>query len=135
MKHLSSADWAKTRGLTEQEVNRYFEELGYLAPDTTKPNRKKSRWILTEAGEKHVIKKGILFRQQLLWSIDAFFEVIKLHGKRTHQYYYCDGCSSYLRTQEGFEMTLPKWTCTKCGHENVLNDEETDDSKEGNKNG
>jgi len=134
MKPLSSGDCAKTRDLTEQEVNQHLEELGYLTPDTTKLNRKQPRWILTEAGEKQVIKKGILFRRQLLWSIDAFFEVIKLHGKRTHQYYYCDGCSSYLRTQEGFEMVLPKWKCTKCGYENVLNCEETD-SKEENKNG
>lgn len=35
-------------------------------------------------------------------------------------FWFCDGCNTYLNVQEGFDRESKRWTCVKCGFENVI---------------
>ncbi|MBQ7918740.1 MAG: hypothetical protein IJ324_02195 [Lachnospiraceae bacterium] len=61
-----------------------------------------------------------LFCRVPLWDFQAFFEAVKLRGRKTGQYYYCEACGDYLSDQYGFEFSMKKWVCKKCGEVNEL---------------
>ncbi len=38
--------------------------------------------------------------------------------------WFCDSCNDYLNGQLGFSDWNLKWKCTKCGHENTIDESE-----------
>ena len=49
-----------------------------------------------------------------------FFDVMKIRGKITRKYSYCDKCNSFLGRQSGFDINMEHWVCKKCGYINKL---------------
>ena len=44
--------------------------------------------------------------------------------------WYCDNCDEYMNYQTGFSTSSGEWTCTKCGYDNdVSNDNIIDNSE------
>lgn len=37
--------------------------------------------------------------------------------------WYCDRCREYMNNQGGFTTSSGKWTCTKCGYDNDVTNE------------
>lgn len=128
----SAEQWAKTMSLTESEYNELLEELGYLIRVEGNPAPKNglvcietgkgqiSKWNLTEKGWKHVKLSRNPFKRPrvLLWDFDSHFQVHKRLGKKRGTYIFCDKCDAYLNTQSGFNFSLKKFVCEKCGHVN-----------------
>lgn len=38
--------------------------------------------------------------------------------------WYCDNCDALLNEQPGFTYDCGVWTCTECGHENLIDESE-----------
>lgn len=117
MKKVSVAKWAQTRDISIEEINNCLEELGYQVQATGKG---RTKWKLTEKGQRYARFSVNPLSRQILWDIDAFFDVLKLQGKKTREYFYCDECNAYLGYQYGFEPNMNKWVCKKCGCVNKL---------------
>ena len=44
--------------------------------------------------------------------------------------WYCDGCDAHLNRQDGFTTATGSWTCTECGYENDVTDDNILDEDE-----
>ena len=117
MNNLPVSRWSQSLGFTEPELNAYLEELGYQKRITSGG---KTAWSITSRGARHGRMSRNPFRKVPLWDFEAFFQAVKLRGKKTGQYYYCENCNDYLSNQYGFEFGMKKWVCKKCGVVNEL---------------
>ena len=103
MKKNTALDWAKTLGITEQEFNKSLIELGYIIKGSKSYDR-------TPKGHKHSRK---IFKKTY-WDVDAMFDVVKLIGKKTGNYFYCEKCGSYNKVEQGNGPVL-NCLCHNCG--------------------
>lgn len=118
MKKATAKRWAIALKVSENEFNDYLEKINYQVKDID--DSLNEIWILTQNGKKHGRKSYNPFNNSLLWDIDAFFEVMKVRGKITRKYFYCDECGAFLSRQSGFEREMYNWVCKRCGHINKL---------------
>ena len=109
MRKNTALSWANSIGISEKEFNECLAEIGYQ-----KYNSTKSKWELTPKGKEQARR----FFAKIYWDIDANFEVIKLRGKMTHKYFYCDGCGTYNKIPEA-EKKEKAYFCSKCGVETM----------------
>ena len=112
--------WAKTLKSSEEEINSYLEELGFQYMYRSVDDPKKTGWIITEEGQKHCKVSRIPFSKKILWDLDAYVMVMKLHGKKKGTFFHCEKCNQYLNTQKGFQLSMDKWKCENCGYLNTL---------------
>lgn len=110
MRKNTALSWANSIDITEAEFNEYLVELGYQIQNTIS-----KKWERTPKGMNHSNN----FFGQLYWDVDAFFDVLKLRGKRTRTYFYCDKCGSYNRIPLE-EMEWESFCCSQCGFEMQL---------------
>lgn len=106
----TAARWAKTIDMPKQEFNEYLAKLG-LQEKACKPRK----WKITVKGRKH--SSNILGR--IYWDVDALFEVVKLRGKITHNYFFCDQCNTYHNIYIE-EKEQKSHICSACGAETVM---------------
>ena len=106
----TAARWAKTIDMPTQEFNEYLSKLGLQEKVC---NTRK--WKITVKGREH--SSNILGR--IYWDVDALFEVVKLRGKITHNYFFCDQCNTYhnIGTEEKKQKSH---ICSACGTETVM---------------
>lgn len=119
MKYFTTAQWAQIWNMSMGDMEQGLMELGYQILDTTG----NLTWKLTEKGRAHAKKSRNPFDKTLRWDFEAFFDVAKHFGRKTRSYFYCPECGDYLNHQHGFEATMDKWVCKKCGLVNDLTDE------------
>lgn len=106
----TSARWAKSIDMSKQEFDEYLAKLG-LQEKSCNTNK----WKITEEGKEY--SSNILGR--IYWDVQALFEVIKLRGKITHKYFFCDKCNTYHKI--GTEEKEKKiQLCSSCGAETVM---------------
>ena len=103
MKKNTALDWAKTIGITEQEFSKNLIELGYIIKGSKGYDR-------TPKGHKH--SRQIL--KTIYWDVDAMFDVLKLIGKKTGKYFYCEKCGSYNKVDQENGPVL-NCLCHSCG--------------------
>lgn len=115
MKMYPVEHWAKTIGVTSEEFNDYLAKLNYQVLSD-----ENEIWYITKQGSRYGRVSRNPFRKVNVWSIDALFSVLKIGGKITGEFFYCDKCDSYLSHQSGFETTMGRWVCKRCGHVNKL---------------
>lgn len=106
----TSARWAKSINITKEEFDEYLVKLG-LQEKSGYINR----WKSTEEGRKH--SRSILGK--IYWDVDSLFKVIKLRGRITHKYFFCDECDTYHKID--IEKKEQKsHICSRCGTETVM---------------
>ena len=115
--HLPASKWSQTFNFTEQEFNDCLEELGLQKRITSGGS---THFSVTSRGARHSRMSRNPFKRVPLWDFDAFFQAVKLKGKKSGEYYYCDKCGDYMSDQHGFEFSMKKWVCKKCGYVNEL---------------
>lgn len=71
-------------------------------------------------GARHSRMSCSPFKRVIRWDFDAFFQALNLKGKKSGEFHYCDKCGDYLSDQHGFEFSMKKWVCKKCGYVNEL---------------
>ena len=103
MKKNTALEWAKSMSITEQEFNKHLAELGYLINGSKNGER-------TPKGHKHSRR----FLQKTYWDVDAMFDVLKLIGKKTGKYFYCDKCGSYNKVEQQ-DGPILNCICHSCG--------------------
>lgn len=125
MKMISVSRWAASIGISTEEFDNYLKKLRYQVEDCVL-TKGTTVWCLTKRGRRHGRKSRNPFSKELLWDIDALFDVMKLRGKITRKYFYCDDCGAYISGQSGFDFSMQKWVCKKCGYVNKLYYDEED---------
>lgn len=110
MRKNTALSWANSIGISENEFNEYLAEVGYQ-----KYNPIKDKWELMDKGKEH----GRRIFGKIYWDMDANFEVIKLRGKKSHRYFYCDTCGIYNKIPEE-EMGEKTYLCSRCGVETMM---------------
>ena len=115
--YLPASKWSQTFNFTESEFNECLEELGL---QKRVPVKGSMRFDVTGRGARHSRMSRNPFRRVILWDFDAFFQALKLKGKKSGEFHYCDKCGDYLSDQHGFEFSMKKWVCKKCGFVNEL---------------
>lgn len=110
MKKLSAKAWARSIGITEMEFNGTLAKTGLQQINTVS-----MRWMPTKRGREH----SICVFGRIFWDIDAHFEVMKLRGKLTREYFYCDECSAYNKIPEE-NKDRTRFICYRCGNETLL---------------
>jgi len=116
MKYLTTAQWAQTRDMSMGDLEECLMELGYQVLDT----EGELMWRLTLKGRQHAKVSWNIFNRSIRWDMDAFFDAVKHYGRKTRRYFYCTECGDYMNNQNGFDTTMDKWVCKKCGHVNEL---------------
>lgn len=111
MKYFTSAQWVQNWNMSRGDMEQGLMELGYQYLDvlgnlTWKPTRK---------GKDHMKKSWNPFDKTLRWDFEAFFDVAKHYGRKTRSYFYCSRCGDLLNHQHGFEPSVDRWMCEKCG--------------------
>lgn len=104
------ARWAKSIDMSKQEFNEYLAKLG-LQEKRFNTNK----WKLTEEGKEH--SSNILGR--IYWDVQALFEVIKLRGKITHEYFFCEECDTYHKIDTE-DKDRKSHICSWCDAETVM---------------
>lgn len=104
MKKNTALDWANMIDITMNEFNENLAELGY---QTKNPDDQS--WLRTPKGTEHSER----FCGRILWDMDAFFDVLKLQGKKTGQFFYCEKCGSYNKVEEDEKFNF---ICKACGY-------------------
>lgn len=117
---VSAKRWAQTFKMTEDEFNDYLKKLNYQIWMDVGIDKKESLWHVTQKGRQHSRISMNPFHRIILWDFDAAFAVMKIKGKTSREYFYCDECDVYLPRQSGFEPSMQRWVCKKCGHVNKL---------------
>lgn len=120
MKMLSAEKWANSMSISVEEFNDYLKRLKYQIEVVSDKKDLRLAWHITERGLRHGRMSYNPFNQTPLWDIDAMFAVMKLRGKMTRKYFYCDDCGAFLPRQVGFEADMYKWVCKRCGVVNKL---------------
>lgn len=120
MKMMSVERCAKSIGISEEDFNEYLKKLKYQIQVLDDSKDMKTIWYMTERGRKHGRVSFNPFNREPLWDIDALFAVMKIRGKITREYFYCDDCGAFLGRQSGFDLSMQKWVCKKCGLVNKL---------------
>ena len=120
MRMATAERWAVALKISTEEFNEYLKKLHYQKESIEDNRDLTSIWTLTSTGKKYGRKSYNPFKHDLLWNIDAFFDVMKIRGKITRKYSYCDKCDSFLGRQSGFDINMEHWVCKKCGHINKL---------------
>lgn len=115
--YLPASKWSQTFHFTESEFNECLEELGLQRRVLAKGG---VRFDVTGRGARHSRMSRSPFKRVILWDFDAFFQALKLKGKKSGEFHYCDKCGDYLSDQHGFEFSMKKWVCKKCGYVNEL---------------
>ena len=110
MKKNTALSWANSIGISEREFDECLIEIGYQ-----EYNSVKDKLELTTKGKEHASK----ILGKIYWDIDANFEVMKLRGKKTHKYFYCDSCGSYNKIPED-KQEEKTYLCSKCGVKNNM---------------
>ena len=106
----TAARWAKSINITTQEFNEYLVKLGLQ-----KKGESINKWQRTDEGKKH--SKSILGK--IYWDVNTLFKVVKLRGKITHKYFFCDKCDTYHKINIE-EMERKSQICSACGAETVM---------------
>ena len=120
MKMATAERWAKSLNISKEEFNDYLKKLHYQKEGVADNKDLTFVWVLTPQGKNYGRYSYNPFNYDLLWNIDAFFSVMKIRGKITKTYSYCDKCDSFLGRQDGFDINMNHWVCKKCGHINKL---------------
>ncbi len=115
--YLPASKWSQTFNFTEQEFNECLEELGLQKRVSAKGG---ACFEVTGRGARHSRMSRNPLHRVILWDFDAFFQAVKLKGKKSGEYHYCDKCGDYMSDQHGFEFSMKKWVCKKCGYVNEL---------------
>lgn len=115
--YLPASRWSQTFNFTEHEFNECLEELGLQRRVLDKGG---VHFDVTRRGARHSRMSRNPFNRVILWDFDAFFQALKLKGKKSGEFHYCDMCGDYLSDQYGFEFSMKKWVCKKCGYVNEL---------------
>ena len=110
MRKLSAKAWAQSIGITEMEFNEALVKL-----ELQQFNEFSKRWVPTPKGRSY--SRRVFGR--IFWDIDANFEVMKLRGKQTRKYFYCDECSAYNKIPEE-NINETRFICCRCGNETLL---------------
>lgn len=106
----TSARWAKSIDMPKQEFNEYLRKLG-LQEKACNSNR----WRVTKKGKEHSSNRlGMIY-----WDVQALFEVIKLRGKITHDYFFCDECNTYHKIDTE-DKERKSHICSSCGADTVM---------------
>ena len=119
MKYFTSAQWAQNWNMSRGDMEQGLMELGYQYLDVLG----NLTWRPTRKGKDHMKKSWNPFNKTLRWDFEAFFDVAKHYGRKTRRYFYCPECGDLLNHQYGFEPSMDKWVCKKCGLVNDLADE------------
>ena len=110
MRKLSAKAWARSIGITEKEFNELLAKSELQQFDTVS-----RRWMPMKRGKEH--SRSLFGR--IFWDIDAHFEVMKMRGKLTREYFYCDECSAYNKIpEENIDKT--RFICYRCGNETLI---------------
>ncbi len=120
MKMATAERWAKSINISTDEFNEYLKKLNYQVWVDEGFDKEKMVWHITEKGRKHGRISRNPFKRIVLWDFDAAFAVVKVKGKVTKEYFYCDECDMYLPMQSGFDFSMQRWVCKRCGHVNKL---------------
>ena len=115
--YLPASRWSQAFNFTEKEFNDVLAELGL---QRSVVSGGKQVWRITERGMQHSRMSRNPFKRVILWDFDAFFQAVKVKGKKSGEYFYCEKCGDYLSSQHGFEFGMKKWVCKKCGEVNSL---------------
>lgn len=110
MRKNTALSWANSISISEKEFNDCLVTVGYQ-----QYNSSKRKWELTTKGKEH----GIRILGKIYWDIDAHFEVMKLRGKQTRKYFYCDKCGAYNRIVEENKDDR-RFLCCRCGNETLI---------------
>ena len=104
MKKNTALDWANMIDITMNEFNENLAELGYQTKNSDDQN-----WLRTPKGVEHSER----FCGRIVWDMDAFFDVLKLHGKKTRAFFYCEKCGTYNKVEEDERFN---YICKACGY-------------------
>ena len=106
----TAARWAKSINITKQEFNEYLVKLGLQ-----KKGESINKWKRTNEGKKH--SKSILGK--IYWDVNTLFKVVKLRGRITHKYFFCEECDTYHKIDIE-EKDRKFYICSRCGAETVM---------------
>lgn len=120
MKMATVERWARVMNITPVDFNEYLKKLNYQVEVKRGADGAHRVWHITEKGKQHGRVSKNPFKRILLWDFDAAFAVRKIRGKITRTCFYCDECEMYLPMQSGFDFTMQKWVCKRCGYVNKL---------------
>ena len=107
MKKNTALDWANMMDVTVEEFNQNLAELGYQSKDS-----ENQKWLRTPKGIEHSEQ----FCGRILWDMDAFFDALKLQGKKTGEFFYCEKCGSYNKVEKEEKFNF---ICKACGYPEV----------------
>ncbi len=106
MNKNTALSWANSLDITEQEFNRHLVELGYYMQ---MENGK--RLQRTPKGVKHSTD----FFGKIRWDINVVYDVVKLIGRKTGKYFYCEKCSAYNKVEDTGEV-VQNCLCHNCSY-------------------
>lgn len=111
-------------GKSAQEVNEILKNKGYLSG-------KPGQYIMTDKGKKHGEERlkdnGYGGNAARSWSFYMWgYEVLQdISGMKYPDIdWFCDSCDDRLNMQKDFTDKKGKWECKKCGHINLINEEQ-----------
>lgn len=106
----TTARWAKSIDMSKEEFNEYLSKLGLQ-----EKNGNTNKWRITKEGKEH--SSNILGK--IYWDVQTLFKAVKLRGRITHNYFFCDECNTYHKIDVE-EKEKKSHICSSCGAETVL---------------
>lgn len=115
-------------GKTAKEVNEILKKKGYLSGkpgdyDMTAKGKKHGKESLHDNGYGGNAARSWSF---YMWDREVFQDISGM--KYPDIDWFCDACEDRLNKQPKFTDKKGKWKCTKCGHINIIDDDQIRDN-------